>query len=227
MVLGKWIRRSRRGVWSGPWYWDHRGGDLEEARQKQRALTKERREKEKRHRQELEESCIQRVDKETFEEILAYKKMGNDAFQKGDYKRALVFYLQTNKLDVNFMEGCFLVDEQREEKVKILSNQAECFLRLKNYEQAQISAAEALALDKRHEKSLIRRAKATYYGNVLGGDRMEPFAAAMAQKDLEKVIRIGGDGAKDAQKLLDEINELLEKEVSQLRAKGQLDPYDM
>ena len=49
---------------------------------------------------------------------------------------------------------------QRDEKVKIFSNRAECLLKLKRWAQAASDASAALELDERHEKSLLRRAKA-------------------------------------------------------------------
>ena len=83
-----------------------------------------------------------------------------------------------------------------------------------------MKASEALALDKRHEKSLVRRAKATYYGDIKNGHMIQsnPLAAGMAEEDLKTVIRMGGSGAEDAQKLLDEINSKVISDVYKIYA---------
>ena len=155
------------------------------------------------------------MDEETFLQILQVKRRGNDMFRKKNYERALEIYGRTHGMDMQFQLGCFLAGEQRAEKVNILSNEAECYLRLREYAQAQMKASEALALDKRHEKSLVRRAKATYYGDIKTGHMIQsnPLAAGMAEEDLKMVIRMGGSGAEDTQKPLDEINIAVEKEL--------------
>ena len=50
------------------------------------------------------------------------------------------------------------VGEQLAEKVKLLSNKAECCLRAEAWEDAEGAASLALLLDAQHAKSLLRRA---------------------------------------------------------------------
>ena len=52
------------------------------------------------------------------------------------------------------------VGEQLAEKVKLLSNKAECCLRTEAWEDADSAASLALVVDAKHAKSLLRRAKA-------------------------------------------------------------------
>lgn len=210
-------------VWSGPWYWRHRGG--EEARNQRLALNQQRRKEIVLKRQQLEDSCILRVNEQAFARILNLKKQGNHAFCTGDYARALEYYHETHWQHSHFQEGVFLDGQQRTEKVNILSNQAECHLRLGQHAEAQMDATQALVLDKRHVKSLIRRAKATYRGYVLDdceftSMKVNPIAAAQAQQDLEKVIRMGGQGVEEAKKLHETIDATLQKELDRVRPKG-------
>jgi len=208
------------GEWSGPWYWRRRGG--EEARRAQIASNRGRREKARRERAERKRSQTKHVDEDTFLQILQAKRRGNDMFRKGNYERALEIYGRTHDMDRHFHLGLFLAGEQRAEKVNILSNEAECYLRLRKYTQAEMKATDALTLDKRHEKSLVRRAKATYHGKYIkSGDMVEStLLAGVAKEDLEKVIRMGGSGAEDAQKLLDDINLAVEKELERFQPMG-------
>ena len=98
----------------------------------------------------------------------------------------------------------------RDEIVKILSNKSECLLRLKMYEEASWSATQALALDPKHEKSLVRNAKACL--NVK--NRTGSFVC-QAYFQLRKVVAINGDGAPEARKLLLEVTAILDKRQAQ------------
>ena len=115
-------------------------------------------------KQKAKDALIERhtLDTHLFEHILELKKEGNTAFQNHQYSKALNLYKQAaDKLGM----GKFLGGVQRSEKVNILSKQAECCLRLKQYDEAMLWAAEAIRLDRAHEKSLFRRAKAAYKGS--------------------------------------------------------------
>jgi tetratricopeptide (TPR) repeat protein len=193
--LSNGFEEVKAGVWSGYWYWDEYAG--EEARlRRQRELDAIKMKKKK-----AKDALIERhtVDTQLFEHILDLKKEGNIAFLNHQYSIALSLYKQAaEKLGM----GKFLAGVQRSEKVKILSNQAECCLRLKTYDEAMIWAAEAIRLDSQNEKSLFRRAKAACKGSH-GNDL---FVTNRAKEDLYLIIRLKGDGAAQAQALSDEID---------------------
>eukprot|EP00956_Cyclotella_meneghiniana_P004247 scaffold5201_cov42-Cyclotella_meneghiniana.AAC.1 len=94
---------------------------------------------------------ITRVSKADMSELLAIKESGN--------RRRLI---HTKKaLDCVAIYDFYVAPlNQTDEVVKILSNQAECQLRLCQYKDAARVATDALILDSDHEKSRIRRAKA-------------------------------------------------------------------
>lgn len=98
------------------------------------------------------------------------------------------------------------VGVHRDEIVKILSNKSECLLRLKMYEEASWSATQALALDPRHEKSLVRNAKACLYMKNRTG-----LFVSQAYFDLRKAVAINGKGALEARKLLMEVTAIMDK----------------
>jgi len=183
------------GIWSGHWYWDeYAGGEARLTRQQELDAIKMNKQKAKDERIDHHT-----VDKHLFVQVLELKKEGNTAFQSHQYSEALSLYKQAaEKLGM----GKFIGGVQRSEKVKILSNQAECCLRLKKYDEAMIWAAEAIRLDRQHEKSLFRRAKAAYKGSH-GNDL---FITSRVKEDLDIVIWLKGDGAAQAQALSDEID---------------------
>lgn len=214
--LGNSFREVKDGVWSGEWCEkygctyptsdDHVNTELA---RKRTAL--ERR---------LEHVVDKNVDSKVFQSALNLKNTGNAYFAKGDYQRAIQCYKKaTKKLGL----GALLSGEQREEMVKILSNQAECFLRLEWYVNAQGCATEALTLDAQHEKSLVRRAKATFYGAEHDAHGINPFATTQALHDLDKVIGMNGRGAKEAKTLKEAINQELERDIARMNH-GRLKP---
>ena len=76
---------------------------------------------------------------------------------------------------------------------------------MQKYEDAVSKATAALQLDKRHQKSLLRRAKAIFYG----AERLQALnsmVADQASEDLRMIIAMKGDGIGDAMALLNEID---------------------
>jgi len=95
---------------------------------------------------------------------------------------------------------------QRDEIVKILSNKSECLLRLKMYEEASWFAGQALALDPKHEKSLIRNAKA-----CLNADNRKGMFVVQAYFDLRRAVAVNGNGAEEARRMLAEVTAILDE----------------
>ena len=77
------------------------------------------------------------------------KDSGNLAFTSHQYQEAISIY-----------KKCLGTDPNDSLKVILYSNQAECYLRLKNSDKAEESASMALEVDPKHVKSYLRRAKA-------------------------------------------------------------------
>ena len=101
-------------------------------------------------------SSLARLPDAEFEAAMATKAEGNALFTEGKLPEAIAKY--GNALELygsRAGEG-----EQRTEKVKILSNVAECHLRARTWKAAYLAASAALRLDAKHPKSLLRRAKA-------------------------------------------------------------------
>jgi tetratricopeptide (TPR) repeat protein len=160
------------------------------------------------------------VDPPTFEAALALKQKGNTLFIAKKYSAALMSYSRAREKLTSV--GMLLSGDQRAAFVNILSNEAECYLRLKRYTEAQMSATEAITLDGKHVKSLLRRAKATFYGATSDGHGINPFAIAQAQQDLDKILRMDGDGVEEAAKLLEEMHVQARKDMSRIRGRGGL-----
>jgi tetratricopeptide (TPR) repeat protein len=205
-------------VWSGPWYWRQKGG--EPARQKHLQELAQRKEKKQERRDRMRAKLTKTVPERSFQQILVWKQKGNAAFGKRNYVEALGWYTSANDGDALFRMGIFLGGVQREEKVKILSNMAECHLRLKQYQEASMVATEALTLDKRHDKSLIRRAKATFWGVASTDFGINPMAIAQVEEDLQKVIMMKGEGVQSAKELLKNVHTKIENELENLRSRG-------
>lgn len=100
-----------------------------------------------------------------------------------------------------------------DEVVKILSNQAECQLRLCEYKDAARLATDALILDSDHEKSRIRRAKAEL--ELYKIDRESLAYLVQAKHDLEEVLNSSDSsisGHRTSKTLLVQTHELLDRE---------------
>ena len=102
---------------------------------------------------------ITRVSEKEMSEMMQTKRKGNDLFVAGKFEEAYETYQDALTCVCNHMFYIAPTD-QVAEVVNILSNQAECSLRLHNYDDAAITATDALVLNSDHDKSRIRRAKA-------------------------------------------------------------------
>ena len=188
---------AQPGVWSGCWYFTYLFGEEEGKRAwietRNKRLVKEGGGK------------ARQVAQDDFTAMLRLKEKGKRAFNRGQYKTALDCFVKAEELLGGDVTGIYLVPHQRAAMVTLLSNQAECYLRLKKHEEAILQATKALQLDRRHSKSLLRRAKAT----ISASDRhvLHSMAAASAAEDLHAIIEMKGEGAQEAQKLIDEISE--------------------
>lgn len=181
------------GVWSGSWYFTYLFGE-EEGR---RAWL------EARNKRLVKESGgrARHIPSDDYRAMLHQKEKGKRSFFRGQFKSALDSYKKAEELMGGDISGIYLVPFQRTEMVTILSNQAECYLRLKKYEDAIIQATKALQLDRRHNKSLLRRAKATI-DMFTNGETTDVFGAL---EDLQTLIDIKGEGSDEAQILLESI----------------------
>jgi tetratricopeptide (TPR) repeat protein len=184
------------GVWSGAWYFTYLFGEKEGRRSWVESTNKR-----------LVKECggkAMKVDHDEFCAMLQEKDKGKRAFSRGQYKSALDCYLKAEKLLGGGVSGMYLGPHQRAELVKVLSNQAECCLRMKKYEDAIMQSTAALQLDKRHQKSMLRRAKAIVYG----AERLQSLNSmldSMAAEDLRAIIATKSQGAAEAQSLMNHI----------------------
>ena len=102
---------------------------------------------------------ISRIEEREMEGMITKKKKGNEEFKKHNYKKAIECYELAIML--HFPMRLYIApSSQMADIVSILSNQAECHLRLKEFREAASVATDALQIDGGHGKTLIRRAKA-------------------------------------------------------------------
>lgn len=144
-----------------------------------------------------------KVDRDDFDQMLTYKEKGNRDFNRCQYNSALENYIIAEQIIGGDVMGLYLVKEQRAELVNVLSNQAECYLRMKKYTEAIMKSTAAIKLDSRHEKSILRRAKALVYGasDGLCFDPLGPLNIIL--EDFKKIVEMNGHGAKELGQLLD------------------------
>ena len=137
---------------------------------------------------------VARLDSAAYTEASTLKATGNAAFRAQDFAAAAAAYERALAV---YGERGGAAGEQRDEKVKLSSNLAECRLKLGEWLAAAMAASESLALDPTHPKSLVRRAKAA---EELG----ENEAAA---RDLQCVVGGAADAAQKqaAQRLLQQV----------------------
>lgn len=140
------------------------------------------------------------LDETNFRAVLEHKARGNAAFGGGRFQEAIQAY----DAALAPYEARAGSAAQRDEKVKILSNRAECYLRLDRWADAEETASLALELDASHSKSLLRRARARMQ---LGGS-----ALAGARLDLRMIIAAEGDGSATAAGMLRDITARLKSE---------------
>jgi tetratricopeptide (TPR) repeat protein len=124
-----------------------------------------------------------KLEDSEYSRAMELKGSGNAAFGKGEYDRALGLYREGLGVFGARSGGA---GAQREERVKIGSNAAECCLKLEQWEGAALFAADALRDDSTHAKSRLRRAKAAL---ALGRRKA-------ARADLELLMKEGDDAAK-------------------------------
>lgn len=190
------------GVWSGFWYFTFLFGEQEGRRSWVDAMNK-------RLVKEGGGKAVQ-IDHEDYGAMLYNKEKGKRAFYRGQYKIALDCYIKGEALMGGDVTGMYLVPHQRADMVTLLSNQAECYLRMKKYEDAMVQASRALQLDRRHKKSLLRRAKAVLYGcEPLALTHGKATVRTSISDDLEAIVGMDGPGTKEAQLLLSEMDEKL------------------
>jgi tetratricopeptide (TPR) repeat protein len=200
-LLHNGFEEVSEGVWSGPWYWRHFGGSIEDAKKKR---LKRRQEKLAAHKVFLQRYELSQRD---YEDLLRFKKAGNDAFQRKKFRTAIQHYDQAAAL---IMIGKFLPPNQQIEAINIYSNTAECHLRLQNYLDAIMAATEAILINEKHVKSLYRRAKANYtYAKKTSTSPydIDLFRIAQVDEDLQMILNdcLAGEEEKmKAQGLLDE-----------------------
>jgi tetratricopeptide (TPR) repeat protein len=147
----------------------------------------------------------------TLDEAIALKIRGNESFAAKNYEAACLLY--DDALSLFPLASGRLPYDQKAEKVKIHSNKAECCIRLGMYFEAGMEASEALTLDRKHNKSRLRRAKATWKNVDRDDMGVNPFAVGSATDDLDCIIRSGGEGAEEAKKLKLEIETVVRREI--------------
>ena len=136
------------------------------------------------------------------------KSKGNRAFARQQYKSALDNYLEAEELLGGAVSGMYLVKAQRDELVKVLSNQAECYLRMHKYTDAITKSTNAIQLDKRHEKSFLRRAKAIVRA-LKEDENFDRGMEAQAREDLLLLMALDGQGASEADTIMKDSSEFI------------------
>lgn len=145
---------------------------------------------------------IRSLSKAEMDLLLEAKQKGNEAFCKEDYGKALEYYDEA----LSFVGLNLFVapEKQVEQVVNILSNQAECYLRLKRFQDAGKAATNALLFINGHEKSRLRRAKAAL---AIAGTTY----LIQAQVDLEEIVteNYSKAGVAQAKEYLEEMKDIL------------------
>jgi tetratricopeptide (TPR) repeat protein len=184
-------------LWSGPWYFDSKEGwdracEMDSKKQEQIK---------QRHVSHLQESAMKfTMESADFENILKFKSLGNTMFGSKKYREAIKLYDMA--LELFLLPLGPVPAKQLQEQVNILSNKSESLLRLKQYIEAQMAATDAILLDCHHVKSLLRRAKATFYdAEIDSHGELNPMAWGMAMEDLNTITELGGEGAKEVERL--------------------------
>ncbi|KAL3930144.1 MAG: hypothetical protein SGBAC_011890 [Bacillariaceae sp.] len=147
---------------------------------------------------------IQKIHPKEMKGLLASKKRGNEEFSKQNYATAIEYYDDA----LMFSEALYVAPaDEVQQVVNVLSNQAECHLRLKQYEDAGNAATAALLLDNSHEKSRMRRAKAEM---AIAGSSF----LIQAQVDLQEIVdeNHSSTGVKQAKQYLEELEEIITME---------------
>jgi hypothetical protein len=191
--LNNGCEEVEKGIWSDVWYFEYLYG-------KECGKTAW---IDSQSRRLVKEQCgkARHIDNHTFCAMLKKKEKGNRAFSREQYKSALDNYIEAEHYLGGAGAGIYLVAAQREELVKVLSNQAECYLRMHKYEDAIIKSSAAIQLNKHHEKSLLRRAKAILQAKNKD-NTVDSLMEAQAKEDLQVLISLDGQGTLEAEALL-------------------------
>ena len=142
-------------------------------------------------------------------EIDRLKDQGNLEFTSKEYAKALEKY-----------QECLTKSVPNDIKIILHSNSAECYLRLKNGEKALEEAENALGIDSKHVKSLLRRAKAK---KILGKYKS-------SQSDLEECLSLDPKNAAvltEKVKLSKKRAALLEEAKAKMVNKSRVPPTDL
>ena len=93
-------------------------------------------------------------------EHLQIRRRGNEAYKQGDYDAALHHYTRAKSI-VDLVEGLSRADQEEvvANAITIHCNLAAVYLARKEYNAAVNAAEDALGLDSRCEKALVRKAK--------------------------------------------------------------------
>jgi tetratricopeptide (TPR) repeat protein len=186
-------------VWAKSWYFNYLYGEKEgsvvwrDTRNKR--LVKERNGK-----------AIE-MDADIFDHMIKWKEKANRDFKRGMYNCALEKYIRAEETIGGEVMGLYLVAHQRAELVYVLSNQAECYLRMNKYQQAFIKGTSALRMDSSHAKSVLRRGRAVLYASLdsTNGNSFSVEAVASAVEDLRSVAQSNEkEGSREAETLLDQ-----------------------
>ena len=158
---------------------------------------------------------IERLDDTDMAELIEHKQKGNEHFVARRYQDALEEYDEA--LECCALKHLFISPyKQVVEVMNVLSNQAECHLRLNNFSQAASTATEALMFDADHEKSRMRRAKAEL---ALYKSENSIIPLAQACHDLEYLLDtpdVSDTAIEYASALLDEANGFMEREKEKM-----------
>lgn len=128
---------------------------------------------------------VTRLENYEMSDLIAKKQEGNELFVQKKYKEAVEKYDEA-LFEIHHMHLFILPVVQKKEIVNVLSNKAECHIRLKEYNEAAMAATDALIIDDTHAKTRIRRAKAEIA--LYKKARLGLAYLAQADKDIREVV---------------------------------------
>lgn len=163
---------------------------------------------------------IVKLDPEDMEELLKNKELGNQSFSKEEFEEAIEHYEEAL---LTLIDDLFVAPtDQIKQVINVLSNQAECHLRLGQHQEAGRAATSALLFDTDHDKSRIRRAKAEV---AIGGI---PHLC-QAEADLEKVIEMQSSktSVENAKSLLQRVKSKLKYEKKAFKRENPDGDWDL
>jgi len=117
------------------------------------------------------------------------RQIGNKAFGAGDFQKAIDKYEKALRYLKTVVTTSANSKDITDKKVACFSNSALCFLKLKQFQEAQIAAGQAVILDNNNTKAIFRRGQASA---GLG-------TWDVAEKDFREVLRLdpGNNDAKN------------------------------